>query len=210
MDRKRLKDQLVYLWSDYKWPLLAGAIVCLVAVYMLIHALTQKETVLSVMLIDCHAAISQEEMEKDALAALGCKDGKQQAEILTSLLFSEAGSGSYAMTSLSRFYTEIGSEKVDIAGMLKEDFLNYEDSGTWLDLTGVLDEELSERLKEALVIQDNRVIGIETAALPVLTTYGCYEGAGEKGVLGVLYNAPHRENAAAYIRYLAGLTAQED
>ena len=91
MDRKRLKDPLVYLWSDYKWPLLAGAIVCLVAVYMLIHALTQKETVLSVMLIDCHAAISQEEMEKDALAALGCKDGKQQAEILTSLLFSEAG-----------------------------------------------------------------------------------------------------------------------
>ena len=204
MNKKNFTNKLYYLWLYYKWPLLAGLVALFVAVYSLAAVFTKKETVLSVMLIDCHTDVTPERMEADFLLDGGFDPGRQQAEFVTNLLFSDAESGSYTMTSLSRFLADIGSEKLDVCAMLEEDFLKYDNSETWMDLSSVMEAEFLDKLEAFLVKKDGRVIGIYTDGLPVLQRYGCYGNPDSRGVLGVIYNTPHREAAEKYLRFAAG------
>lgn len=201
----KLKNNLFYLWEDFKWPLIAAVVVLFVAVYSLAAAFGKKETVISVMLIDCYADASPEKMESDFLTFLDCDPGKQQAEFTTSLLFSDTDSGSYTMTSLSRFLADIGSEKLDICGMREEDFIKYDNSETWMDLSHLLSADTLSALEASLLRKDGRVIGIYADALPAMAEYGCYGDGSDRGVLGVIYNAPHRSAAAGYFDFALGV-----
>ena len=204
MKKKNFANKLYYLWLYYKWPLLAGLLAVFVAVYFLFAILTKKETVLSVMLIDCHTDVSADRMESDFLLEAGFDPAKTQAEFVISLLFADAESGSYTMTSLSRFLADIGSEKLDVCGMLEEDFIKYDNSQTWLDLSTFLDADMLSRLEGSFLEKDGRLIGIYTDALPVLEAYDCYGIPEKRGVLGVIYNSPHKEAAEKYLQYVAG------
>ena len=201
--RDDLKNKLGYLLADYKWFWLAGLVLAALAIHLLITALTEKETVLYAMLVDCHAGVSQSILEEDALKKLGFDPGTEQVQIESSLLFGDAQSANYTMASLSRFLADIGSGKLDVCGMLEEDFIKYDKAGTWTDLQEVMEQILPED-REQLLIRDGRVIGIYADALPVLGEYGCYERSLGRGVLGILHNAPHMENARAYLQYLSG------
>ena len=189
----------------YRWPLLAGLLGVVLILFFAMKAVTAKEPVLRVMLIDCHADAAPEQMEEDFLSAAGLADGRQGADFVTDLLFEDAAGGNYAMTSLSRFLTDVGSKKLDVCGMPEESFLKYDDSETWLDLSELLDADTLSALEDSLVVKDDRVIGIKADALPVLRAYGCYENAYPGGILGVVYNTPHRDVAGKYLLYAAGL-----
>ena len=204
MNRKKLNNELAYLWIYYKWPLLAALVILTAVLYSLLSLHNGKETVLSVMLIDCHTDISPEQMERDYLQACGRDPGRQQAEFLTTLMFGDTESGSYPMPSLSRFLADIGSEKLDVCGMREEDFLKYDNSGTWLDLRELLPKDLLSSPESTLTAADGRVIGLYTDVLPLLQEYGCYGYGSGRGVLGVIYNAPHREAAGEYLAFAAG------
>ena len=108
------------------------------------------------------------------------------------------------MTSLSRFLADIGSEKLDVCGMLEEDFIKYDNSQTWLDLSTFLDADMLSRLEGSFLEKDGRLIGIYADALPVLEAYDCYGIPEKRGVLGVIYNSPHKEAAEKYLQYVAG------
>lgn len=189
----------LYVWYDYKWLLLAAAVVLFAALYSLAAAFTQKETVLSVMLIDCHAGADRQEMEADYMAKASLNADSEQVNIETGLMFEDASSGSFAMTSLSRFLADVGSEKLDVCGMLEEDFVKYAKSGTWADLADILEEGELGRLSDVLLVQDGRVIGIYADGLPGMKSFGCYDGAESRGVLGVIYNSPHKPAARSYL-----------
>ena len=109
------------------------------------------------------------------------------------------------MTSLSKFMADIGSELLDVCGMLKEDFIKYDGSQIWMDLRECLSEEQSEKLKDRfLTADDGRVIGIMADKLPVLMADGCYTGTDTQAAVGIIYNTPHKEQAIKYLLYLAG------
>ena len=204
MDRKKWKNELSYLWMDYKWFLLAGLLAAALAIHFLVSALRQREPALSVMLIDSHPSTGQESMQDDYMEAAGLDPSVCRVEILTSLMFSDSDSGTYTMTSLSRFMADIGNNKLDVAGMLEDDFVKYDRPSTWADLTELPDwKEWSFSSSGCLQAADGRVIGIYADALPGLEQYGCYEDPDARGVLGILYNAPHRDEAGRYLKYLA-------
>ena len=92
-----------------------------------------------------------------------------------------------------------------MCGMLEEDYIKYDNSQTWLELSTFLDADMLARLEGACLEKDGRLIGIYTDALPVLEAYGCYGNPGKRGVLGVIYNSPHKNAAEQYLRYAAGL-----
>lgn len=201
----KLKNNLGYLLTDFKWFWLAGLVMAALAVHLLITAFTQKDTALYVILIDCHASASQGILEADAMEKLGIDSRKEQVQIESSLLFEDAQSGSYAMTSLSRFMADIGNGKLDVCGMLEDDFVKYDESGTWMDLREVMGDLLPAD-ENKLLVRGGKVIGICADALPVLEDFGCYDSDGGRGVIGILYNAPHTENARAYLLYLSGMS----
>ena len=205
-EKKSIKNNLEYFWMYYKLPFVAGMIVAILLLYFLITTLTAKETALSVMLIDCHTEMSGEEMAEKYMDSAGLDKKKYQVQIQNNLMFQGTNSGNYSMTSLSKFMADIGSELLDVCGMLKEDFVKYDQSDTWTDLREYLTEEQTEILKDHLLITDDgRVIGILADDLPVIQTDGCYTNEETDAAIGIIYNAPHKDEAVKYLLYLAGV-----
>ena len=97
------------------------------------------------MLLDCYTEVSDEKMEKELLQSLQLDQKKYVIEVQNSLMIDNTESGNYAMTSLSRFMSDVGSEKLDVCGMLQNSYLKYDHSRTFLDLRECFTEEqLSE------------------------------------------------------------------
>ena len=205
-EKKSIKNNLEYFWMYYKLPFIAGMIVVILAMYFLIITLTAKETALSVMLIDCHTEMSSEEMAEEYMEAADIDQKKYQVQIQNNLMFQGTDSGSYSMTSLSKFMADIGSELLDVCGMLKDDFIKYDGSETWTDLRKCLTDEQLEELKDRLLTADDgRVIGILADDLPVIQSDGCYTNEETDAAIGIIYNAPHKDEAVKYLLYLAGV-----
>ena len=204
--KKSIKNNLEYFWMYYKLPFIAGMIVVILALYFLITTLSAKETALSVMLIDCHTEMSGEEMAEKYMDSAGMDKKKYQVQIQNNLMFQGTDSGSYSMTSLSKFMADIGSELLDVCGMLKEDFIKYDGSQTWMDLRECLtDKQMGELKNRLLITDDGSVIGILADDLPVLLAEECYKNKETEAAIGVIYNAPHKDEAVKYLLYLAGV-----
>ena len=204
INNRNIKNSLVYFWVDYKWLIMAGLVMAALAVYLLLTAVLKKDSALYVMLIDAHTPVSESSMESDALKALELDPGQYSTQVLNSLMFTDTDSGNYAMSSLSRFMADIGSGKLDVCAMREDDFIKYDESGTWADLKELFGEEdLPVQDENDLLIVDGRVIGIYTDALPALEGYECYPQEDCRGAVGIVYNAPDQDNAVRYLRYLS-------
>ena len=189
----------------YKLPFLAGVVVVVLVVYFLVASLTAKDTVLSVMLIDCHTEMSGEKIAEEYMEATGLNQKKYQVQIQNNLMFQGTDSGNYSMTSLSKFMADIGSELLDVCGMLKDDFIKYDGSDTWMDLRECLTDEQSKVLEDYfLMTDDGRAIGIMADELPILKADNCYTSTDTEAAVGIIYNTPHKEEAVKYLLYLAG------
>lgn len=197
------KNQIIWFWNFYKWQIMTAAIVMILGIYLLCTALIQKDCVLSVMLFDCHTSISQDQAEREIFSALQLDEERYTVSVQNELMISDSGSGSYAMTSLSRFLTDVGSEKLDVCGMLEEDFLRYDASHAFLDLRECLDEQQLQKLENNLLVtNDGRVIGVYADELPGMLRSGCYATTDSRGVIGIIYNTKHKEIAGRYLMYL--------
>lgn len=204
MKKAGWKNNLEYFWIFYKWLLLAAIVVAILGGSLLSMAFSRRESALSVMLIDCHAKSSQEQIEEELYQAMQLDPGKWQIEVQTSLMFQNTHSGGYTMTSLSRFLVDVGSEKLDVCGMLEQDFLKYDEGGAFLDLrTCLTDVELRELEEGLFIAEDGRIIGIYADEFAGLRKHGCYDDGEERGVLGIINNAPHQDMAVKYMLYLA-------
>lgn len=204
-EKKSIKNNLEYFWMYYKLPFLAGVVVVVLAVYFLVASLTAKDTVLSVMLIDCHTEMSGEKIAEEYMEATGLNQKKYQVQIQNNLMFQGTDSGNYSMTSLSKFIADIGSELLDVCGMLKDDFIKYDGSDTWMDLRECLTDEQSKVLEDYfLMTDDGRAIGIMADELPILKADNCYTSTDTEAAVGIIYNTPHKEEAVKYLLYLAG------
>ena len=204
-EKKSIKNNLEYFWMYYKLPFLAGVVVVVLAVYFLVASLTAKDTVLSVMLIDCHTEMSGEKIAEEYMEATGLNQKKYQVQIQNNLMFQGTDSGNYSMTSLSKFMADIGSELLDVCGMLKDDFIKYDGSDTWMDLRECLTDEQSKVLEDYfLMTDDGRAIGIMADELPILKADNCYTNTDTEAAVGIIYNTPHKEEAVKYLLYLAG------
>lgn len=204
-EKKSIKNNLEYFWMYYKLPFLAGVVVVVLAVYFLVASLTAKDTVLSVMLIDCHTEMSGEKIAEEYMEATGLNQKKYQVQIQNNLMLQGTDSGNYSMTSLSKFMADIGSELLDVCGMLKDDFIKYDGSDTWMDLRECLTDEQSKVLEDYfLMTDDGRAIGIMADELPILKADNCYTSTDTEAAVGIIYNTPHKEEAVKYLLYLAG------
>lgn len=204
-EKKSIKNNLEYFWMYYKLPFLAGVVVVVLVVYFLVASLTAKDTVLSVMLIDCHTEMSGEKIAEEYMEATGLNQKKYQVQVQNNLMFQGTDSGNYSMTSLSKFMADIGSELLDVCGMLKDDFIKYDGSDTWMDLRECLTDEQSKVLEDYfLMTDDGRAIGIMADELPILKADNCYTSTDTEAAVGIIYNTPHKEEAVKYLLYLAG------
>ncbi len=196
---------LDYIWTYYKLPILAGVIALAIVLSFVVSALTRKETVLHVMLVDCSASEDGAYMGDRFLEHLELDGDKYAVNIQTNYVFASATTGTLAFTSQSKFSADIGTQTLDVCGMLEADFLVNADADCFLDLSEYLTAEEQERLDGQLLRRNGQIIGIYADDLPGMAASGSYQSQENRGVLGVIYNTPRLECALAYLRYVAGL-----
>ncbi len=199
-------NRLAYVWDFYKWQILGAAVVVVLGLFFLISSLFQKECALSVMLIDCGTEVSQQAMERELLQALQLDKRQYTVEMQNSLMFDNTEAGGYAMTSISRFLADIGSQKLDVCGMQESSFLEYSKAGTFLDLRECFTQEQLQTLSHAWVVaEDGSIIGLYADELPGMEKNGCYDSPDARGAVGIVYNTTRLDMAKAYLMYLAAV-----
>lgn len=196
------RKKLEYFWMYYKIPFLA-AVCVVIAVSYFVHAkAAEKEHALDAILLDIHTDVQQEDLEKAFAGYAGIDTQKYEVSISTDLLFSDASSGNYAMTSLARFYTQIGTEELDVCMMLEEDFSTYADAGTYLDLRQVFSEEELKQFPELYTDDDGNVLGVYSDGLKTIQEIRGYDAPGTKAVAGILYNTGRPDTAKQFLEFL--------
>ena len=204
MEKKNWKTELSYFLHYFKWPVLAGLIILFLVLHFVSASLSQKKTVLSVMLLDCHASAGQEQMAEAFGTGMEIDPKKEKIEVQSSLMLSDTFSGSYAMTSLSRFMTEVGNKNLDVCGMLLSDYEKYDASATWMDLRNICSKDWLAKMKAFWIeSEDGRIIGIDPAGLPGLQAAGCYDESGGPASIGIVYNTQRPDASLRFLEFLS-------
>lgn len=199
-----MKDKLGYFWMYYKLPLIAAVIFCCVLCSFGWNIVSQKESVLNVMLVDSHSPVEGQKMADAFAEASGIDKSRYEVNIQTTYLFEDASFRTYEMAGRSKFYADIGNKELDVCAMLEKDFAQYAQSGGFLSLSSVLSEEQIKELGDGIYKQSGEVYGIYVDSLKGNVLSGCYEDAGSQGVIGIIYNTPHLEQAVRYLEYVIG------
>lgn len=199
---KNLRGKAEYIWNYYKIPIVVAIIVVLIAGSFVVTAMKQKEQALHVMLVDCHTSVDEAAMERDFIEYANIDTNQYDVLIDTEFMFDQSA-GNFSMTSLSRFYADIGDKKLDVSGMLENDFINYCKTDCFLDLTEHFTKQQITDLDEYLYRDGEKILGIYTTGLPLLSDMECY--TSDKAVLGIVYNTEHLDQAVDYLLYAAGM-----
>lgn len=202
---KRLcfRDRIEYFWMYYKLPLLAVIIMVFAVVQWVWASGVGKAVQLSVMLSDCYTDADGEFLAGEFAEYAGLDEKTETVLINTKSLFSNAPTGIYAMTSLSRFYADTGTEKLDVAGFLQEDFQRYAGAEVFANLEELFGRDELALYEDHLYYQDGKPVGIYADGLPGLQKYKIYDDPEKRAVIGVVYNSRNRNMAGKYIEYLS-------
>ena len=183
----------------YKFPLLLIVGGIAVLLYFIHAGITQKEPVFTAYLFDAHTDMDKEAVE-GAFAGFAGIDAQETVTVDTSFLLADPSAGNYAMVSLARFYTDIGTENLDACMMLEDNFMAYADSDAFLDLRTCLSGEQMEIYAEELVYAGDVPVGIQGNDMKWVLDSESYEG--DACVFGILYNSRHVENAVKFLEFL--------
>ena len=153
--RERSKDEIPfrdmtsaqkrsYLWDYWRWPALA-VVAIVVFVVMLVHTMvTSKDYLLNVTMVDC---IEDPGIENFVLDYADANEiPEDQVNVITSTLgSSETGGGASSQAGMA-FYVKLQAGSEDIVIMPEDEFVEFAESGYFMDLTDIVPEEWQERL----------------------------------------------------------------
>ncbi|SFK17060.1 hypothetical protein SAMN04488569_101343 [Marinilactibacillus piezotolerans] len=157
------KEKAAYLWEYYKWHLMGIILVLLLSIYFTIQLFNRPQ-------VDYHIGVlgpetTTEQMEilsNDLKALLDPED--QKGDMLVTV--TQAGQGA------ERFFAQLAAAEYDLLLVDKTAFENFADSES-MDVLQVDDIESSNLFT---VPEDNKIIGIESNAIPYFSEHEVTSG----------------------------------
>lgn len=186
------------MYYKFLFLMVVGAAVILV--YFIYAAVIQKESAFTAYLFDAHTNLEQTAVEEEFTSFAGIDTEEYAVTVDASFLLAGPSAGNYRMTSLAKFYTEIGTEELDVCLMLEENFMAYADSNAFLDLRTCLSEEQIGQFKGKFIYVDDVPVGIKGNHMKWIRDSESYEG--DACVFGILFNSGHVENAVKFLGFL--------
>lgn len=222
------RQRLTFFWDYYKLPTLAVICVIALVVYAVYGAVTKKETVLHVNLINMTYTDSMDEGLNSAyISAAGLAPEKNEVTVDASMYMSRDESSTYYQTAYGtqvKLAAVLETRDLDIVVMDQESFDICSSGGYLLDLGSFLQEndpglyqELSGRLTEnTWIVEDNSADGYssvdpEYTAVTEEHPYGLLvtdlpvfqsETAPDPIYLGIGATCERNDEVLSYIRYL--------
>lgn len=201
--KQNWKNRISYFWEFYKWPCAAGLVLVIACSSFLYAKASAKETELEVMLFDCYSTYSDEELAELFAENMPDLDTETEGlEILSTLMLADKSSN-YAMTCVSRFYTDIGTGDLDVCGMLEEDFETYSHADSFLDLSTVFTEAELKTFPRLYKSEAGKIIGVYADDLSGMQEADAYTDSDTNAVIGIAYNSGHVELARSFLLSLS-------
>ena len=199
MKQRLFLKKLEYYFMYYKLPVLIGLTLLSVSGYLIYAKCAEKSDSFQVILFDIHTDADDRRLADLFAEAVNLDQSEYDVEIETNLLLTD-GTTNYAMASKAKYYSMVGTQKLDVCMMLEEDFKNYEKADAFLDLREVFSEEELACFPDLCYDAEGHCIGIYGSSLPKIKEIHGYEN--QKSIMGILYNSRHKELSAQYLRYL--------
>ncbi len=218
------KERAIYIWDYYKWFLIIGIIAIIAVISIARHFLTQKESVLYVVLANADSLSAEgdgKELFSDFLEREGFDPKKKEIEVNQSIsyLSGQSMSDIYGMQALT---TILGSGTADVCVMNEELFQELASLGAFVPVSFYLsEEEMEEQADQILWVSADPDVetiaegteseapgtlyarGIRISDDNVLTENGLYPPEGT--YIGIANASGRAELAAKLVRELAGV-----
>lgn len=201
-ERRGIQKKAEYLWTYYKFQALLLTLVILGVFYFAHAAVAEREPAFTAYLFDAYGDINQEIVETKFAESAGINTKESAVTIDASYLIADSSVGNYAMTSLAKFYTQIGTKELDVCLMTADNFLTYAKSGTFLNLQECLSEELLIRYEEKFVYENGEPVGIRGDGLKWIEQTRSYPDT--ECIFGIVYNSEKVDNAVKFLKFLDG------
>lgn len=182
-----------HIWTYYKMPIILVLIAVYIVGYFGYRQATRKENVLYLAMVNVSAGEDlTEELTEGFLARQGLDSSKQEVYLYNGLLLSETADQQYVYASRMKILGALAADQLDVVLMDAEARDAFLEQGYLADLR-TLDPALAgaEGLDEA-------GLWLDVSAAPCITAAG-FSG---RVYLGVILQAPHPEQSAAFIHYL--------
>ena len=217
-----------YIWEYYKLPIVIVCIFLYAAGYMVYGNLTHKDPVLYTALVNVSAGDAlKEELSTDFLDYLGADAGKEEVTLYDGLYLTEDEDDTdygYVYASNTKITASIAGGLLDVVLMDKNAFDILSRNGYLCNIEQLLIQEAPELYNElqhslvtnTVILEDNAIDTLLDSSITYTAVTDEYpmavdisgsnlilkEGFNGTLYLGIIANAPHKDTAVSYVRYL--------
>lgn len=213
LQHDKLKDQpfsqkLDYFWDYYKVHCIIVFLSACLFGSILHGILSQKETVLSIALINAFPNVEDEILMADFENWLGLNTSKQQVLLDSSYYINDDSTSPYADTYEQKFSTNAMAGQLDVVLADRDKFDFYGNQGFFRDLTALLSQEEFQQHQDDFYYvdlpndnSDEKVpVGIKISDVDRICQTSCYPNTD--AYFGIVSGTGRTEAALLYLGYL--------
>lgn len=213
LQQEKMKNQpfskkLDYFWEYYKVHCIVVVLSACMFGIILHGMITQKETVLSVALINAFPNVEDEMLMQDFEGWLKLNSKKQQVLIDSSYYINDNSTSPYADTYEQKFSTNAMAGQLDVVLADTDKFSFYGKQGFFQDLRIVLPEDKLQHYRELFLYADlpnddtneEVPIGIKIDLAGKICETSCYPNTD--AYFGIVTGTKHIDTALSYLTYL--------
>lgn len=208
MSNESFSKKIEYFWDYYKVHVMI--IVFLACMFgSILHAIVaQKETLLSVALINAFPNTEDEILMEDFSTYLELNAKKQQVLIDSTYYIDDNSTSPYATTYSQKFSTNAMAGKLDVVLADGENFDFYGNQGFFQDLSLILPKEMLDMYQDSFYYVDHPYdeintlvpIGIKINTASKISNYSCYPGVD--AYYGIVTDTQNIDYAISYLNYI--------
>ena len=208
MSQESFSKKLEYFWDYYKIHVMITVFLACMFGSILHTIVSQKETLLSIALINAFPNAEDEFLMEDFENYLGLNSKKQQVLIDSTYYLDDDSTSPYATTYSQKFSTNAMAGKLDVVLADSRNFEFYGNQGFFQDLSLILPKELLDMYQDSLYYVDHPYdetsnlvpIGIQINSAPKIGTFACYPGA--EAYYGIVTDTERIDYAISYLEYI--------
>ena len=208
MSQESFSKKLEYFWDYYKIHVMVTVFLACMFGSILHTIVSQKETLLSIALINAFPNTEDELLMEDFETYLGLNRKKQQVLIDSTYYLDDDSTSPYATTYSQKFSTNAMAGKLDVVLADSHNFEFYGNQGFFQDLSLILSKEMLDRYQNSLYYVDHPYdetsnlvpIGIQINSAPKIGEFACYPGT--EAYYGIVTDTERIDYAISYLEYI--------
>ena len=208
MSHESFSKKLEYFWDYYKIQVMITVLLACMFGSILNGIISQKETMVSIALINAFPNAEDELLIEDFENYLGLNTKKQQVLIDSTYYLDDDSSSPYATTYSQKFSTNAMAGKLDVVLADSDNFNFYGNQGFFQNLSLILPKEILDMYEDSFYYADLPYdettdlvpIGIKINNASKIGEFACYPGVD--AYYGIVSNTQNIDYAVSYLNYI--------